>query len=270
VAKKHGLDLFFIYHDDSLFNRYGYKSILTTRHILSIFSYTKCVFAVSEQMVELLKKNGAKKVELLYPIPNGVFPDIAKPVWRTKFSEEINLAFGGLLFDDLHTEILIKTATALNFLSSNLILFTSSGSGLAKELRQKFDNVFFYPSVSVIILFSEFTKNASALLVFYSFKKDAEHRMFSSFPSKFLEYMAVGLPILIIAPEESTLGIWAKKNNWPLYVSDDKEELIISSLVKLKDEKFWNYCKSRCEEMSATVFNPQVIHEVLNEGLFLS
>jgi hypothetical protein len=267
ISQKHKIPLFQIYHDDSLFNEFGKLNLLSRNQIQKIIKASKTIFVVSKPMQELLEQNGATQSIILRPIPKGNLTR-SYAVWKNNYLTEFPIFYSGLIFEDLHTEILGKIGRAAISSKNSFTLVSSISKNFKSEIHFK------CKEISIIDSFSKpddildfFYKNAGVLLVFYSFKLDKEHRMYTSFPSKFCEYSHLGIPILIIAPPESAIGKWAIENEWKAYINTDNEEVIADFLLKLKTQNFWEICSRQCIEVSQTQFNPDSIHKILRDAI---
>ncbi len=267
IATKHEIPFNLFFHDDDIFNKYAEGSLLTQRFIQKIFKTSHCIFAVSKPMIELLKSKGAKKVELLYPIPDGNKIGVVSS-WKERYSENIYLGYAGTYFNDLHFDILKDVTTIISeSQNSKLYLISSISEESKRELSEltcfeqrdsfHFNNELFEFSVNEL----------STHLVFYSFKPDTELRMFTSFPSKFTEYVHLGIPVLIIAPTYSSIGKWAIENNWLAYIGNYSIEELTFMIMKLRSREFWENCSKQSLQIAKSQFSPVDIHTILLDNM---
>jgi len=83
----------------------------------------------------------------------------------------------------------------------------------------------------------ELQKSADVLLLPLAFKPSCREEISVAFPCKMLEYLAVGKPILAIAPKNSFVANFIKRNNVGIVLTSLSEEKIDAAIDKLKDEQ---------------------------------
>ena len=82
-----------------------------------------------------------------------------------------------------------------------------------------------------------------------------------SFPSKLLDFARAGLPIVIIAPQESPVGRWAKQRDWPLFIHEERNAIAFDRVAAiLADEVHWLDAQRRVLAAGAGEFSADVIH----------
>jgi hypothetical protein len=261
LSIKYKLPLHLIYHDDYLFNVYANRNLLSQKMVHQLLHKATAIYAVSRQMAAILTEQGAKNVVLLYPIPEektlmNIEPDL----------KSINVAYSGLVFEDLHKDLLEWLTNQFYRANANLTLISALDEHFTTKLS-KMQGLNLLPYFATNRGLRQFIeKNINVLLVFYAFN-GLEHRMYTSFSSKFLEYCNYGLPVLIVAPRESTLGNWAIKNNWKIYLENLDQDKIQSLLDKLTKIEFWKECSAQSIQMSKTQFNADLIHQIFKTEL---
>ncbi len=266
IATYYRIPLFMVYHDDSIFNEYGKLNLMHRSHISKLINKTNHFFAVCEPMKKLLEKNGIGSCSVLYPIPQGYSGPTKS--WDGVEKTNLNYYNSGLLFEDLHLEILHIFASAAAHNHSTVNLIGRLPSAFEKKLLGKSSLQIHDRFDKTEDLFKHLLKKADVLLVFYSFKLDKEHRMFHSFPSKFAEYCHLGIPILIVAPPESAIGQWAIEHHWKSYVNSDNENDLNEMMKRFKNEGFWNSCKDQSLAAAKSFFDPEKIHAQLSSRIF--
>ena len=211
ISKRYTLPLHMIYHDDSLFNRYERENTLTKSHVKAIVKKVNCFYAVSKPMQTLLIENGAELVKLLYPIPEGNILN-KLPAWKPSFEVNLELCYAGMLLEDAHFDILKKVSDAISY-NGIFTILTNVNPLFEKKISHSLRIKIEKQILNKKELFEYLISNFSSLLVFYSFDSYKEPRMCTSFPSKFCEFVHLGLPIILIAPTYSAIGKWAIENN---------------------------------------------------------
>lgn len=259
ISNHANIPFYLIYHDDNLFDEvYSSCSILTSSETIRIISACKHIFAVSQPMKDLLLKNGAASVSLLYPMPEGV-----RNINRNRNLDK-NLFHIGTIYENIHECIIRKIAKSceINSYKFNLI------ANISNSFRTKFENennINFINQLSQPnSLFDLLIDKADLMIVFYS-DHYQERRSTYSFPSKFVELSHLTIPIIIIAPEQSALGKWCIEHNWLTYSKTEDLESINILIQSLKNDDFWKSCSEQAKLVSDTIFNPINIHlQLLN------
>ncbi len=114
-------------------------------------------------------------------------------------------------------------------------------------------------------LLAHLAAEAHALLVFYP--RDGTPWARTSFPSRLVEYVRLGLPVLIVAPAGSSVHTWAKARDWCLLAEPDDEAAIDRLLASLRDPRV--LARAR-EQAAASGFAPAEIHRRFLAGLLPS
>ena len=257
LKKRSHIPYFLFFHDDHVFNRYGSENLLTSRNVVDILSNSDFIFSVSDQLTNLIREKKYNQVETLFPIPNGIIGDIKE--FGPKNSGELNLAVSGN-FGANHFEMLKRIGKAAKEAGSRFFCLSKLPESCYDQLHWD-DSVIARPMFPTLLELFDFILNEiDALVVFYSFDPINEPRLLTSFPSKFIEYCHLGLPIIIVAPLESSIGNWAQQNNWQSYVQVNDQAMITLLIEKLKDRSFWNKCKEQSLLFANNKFNPDIIH----------
>jgi hypothetical protein len=267
ISKTLTKNIFMFYHDDSLFNEYGKKNVLTQKLTKKLIAITKIFFVVSAEMQHLLERYGAKTI-LLPPLPEQIGPEFKKS-WNERFPQNLTVGFSGSFYPNFHIDVIKVLAKSLESIGGEIRLsLTLEGS--EKIMLQNYS-----PAIKIKPfrktskeLYEFLIKEINVILVFYSFKMELELRMFTSFPSKFIQYCQFGIPILIIAPPESTLGSWCIKNNWLAYVDKMDKKTVSDLVLKLKDKDFWLACSNQALFTAQNQFNPEYIHKIFENNIF--
>ena len=112
-----------------------------------------------------------------------------------------------------------------------------------------------------------FRENTDALVVSYSATSDGMPWTRSSFPSKLIEYCHLGIPIAIVAPEDTALMHWARRNQFPDAFLPADTQGLANFVGRLRDPDF---CRSRGEitlALARSEFDPATIHQHLTNTL---
>lgn len=262
IFKKKYVPFFLFFHDDNIFNRYWADIALTEGHIDKILTEAKYIFSVSRPMATLLETRGGQNTSVLYPIPE-VYKGAIKR-YKTVDNETLNFCYAGLAMR-FQFDIMTRISEAISNIDGKFYCITGELEGFKPcdpetiIVKDKFDTV---AELQQFII-----QNVDVVVVFYSFDLQHEPRMESSFPSKFLEYAQLGLPILLVAPDYSSLGKWAIENNWLSYVATDDMVILIKTLEKFKDSGYWLACQEQVVRIANNQFNPENIHQQLIQYL---
>lgn len=256
ISKKTKTPYYLFFHDDNVFSVYFKSHILHKTHLRKIISDCTHFFVVSESMKQLIINNGSNAVTVLYPIPDG--HDVSKKISDVNF-DDLKFCYSGMLMT-VHYKLIDSLHQCIQKNGVKLVLISNFDENTKLKFTPYKKLEIIYKIEKLQDLFSYFIKKIDVLVIFYSFDMVEEVRALHSFPSKFIEYCHLGIPILIIAPVESAFGTWAKENEWLSYVCNDNPEEISNMINNFKDELFWIKCQNQCLEYAKTEFNPQKIH----------
>ncbi|MDB5287598.1 MAG: hypothetical protein JWR05_2547 [Mucilaginibacter sp.] len=247
--------LFFLfYHDDNIFNRYWHSNLCSSQQLNSVLSKASFIFSVSEQMVELLHNKNTFQTSVLYPLPDS-YKEPAK-TYEMVNNRHLQFCYAGMAMH-IHFNILDNITQAIEQINGQFYCFTGPLDGFQPKYP---DNIVIKDRVAINELQKFIIQRIDVVIVFYSFDLQHEPRMESSFPSKFIEYAQLSIPILLIAPEYSSLGKWALKNNWISYVNSDDPDIIAKSLGEFNNKDYWIKCQQQVVEHINNEFNPEFIH----------
>jgi len=259
LAKQANIPFYLFFHDDNIFNRYFKENILTRKQITRIIENCRHFFVVSEQMKEIISLHGGKNVSVVYPIPDGTFIAHGR---RIK-SEKFNFAISGMLLPYFFEKTVEKINDAVEETDTNIIMIGSFNQDYKDSLQNSSKISFYKKFEELYDLFNFMVEETDVIIVFYSSDTNEEIRSRYSFPSRFVEFCHLGIPVLIIAPQSSAIGKWAVKNAWLSYVDNETKTDLVSIINKLKNPDFRLACVKQCRYFAEMDFNPIKIHNRL-------
>ncbi len=265
LKKRFEVPYYLFFHDDHVFGRSAVGNLLTAANALKVMNYANCIFSVSDPMTEMLLEKGVSNVVTLYPIPEGY--NGPRKDGKLQNNKELQLLSAGSA-GPVHYKFLQRIGRAAHAAQATFHCVSHFESDYYQEFAES--NVIAHSSFPTVKeLFEYIITNIDVLVVFYTFDAEMEPRLLTSFPSKFTEYCHLGLPILIIAPPESTLGKWSKQNNWISYVGVDEAAAITREILNLKDVQYREKCADQSLKFAGSLFNPAFIHAQLEKHLQL-
>jgi len=91
-----------------------------------------------------------------------------------------------------------------------------------------------------------------------------------SFPSRLVDFVQTGLPVVIVAALNTNLGRWAQEHQWPLWIPDETSDATFKDIARrLDDERVWQEASQRSQTLAADEFNATRIHRILVAALQL-
>ena len=129
-------------------------------------------------------------------------------------------------------------------------------------LRQPHNALYNIPNLGAVV--ERIVRTAHVLLLPASFEPQDRRVMEMLFPSKLVDYTAIGLPILVWGPEYSSAVQWARANPRAAVVINDPEGSGISeTLARIASEPHWACAMAeeavRCGERDFSLYNARSI-----------
>src|SRR5579859_1053093 len=165
---------------------------------------------ISPVMAEVYQNECFEPAAVLYPCAGTNAPILRDPperLWRNP-SQPV-LAYGGTVSNPGQAQVLGQVAAVLAGFGGRLLIYGPLTHEQAHAWHLDQPNVElkgFIPSSAMVQAFRE---NADALLIPVSFRPQDRRQALMSFPSKLADYTRAALPLLIVAPQYSSLVKWA-------------------------------------------------------------
>lgn len=219
---------------------------------------------VSPELADKYDIPEAKK-NVLMPMPAG---DAPRAHWKPEYTAKPLLIYAGYVYP-VQMSLFRQLARAIDEAGGRLLILSRKSPEI-EELcgTEPVDSRDLFPTNKEALEFV--SSNAAALLVSYSESVEQMPWITTSFPSKFVEFAHSGLPALIVAPEKSSIGIWAKKRNYPDFFTGDQIACVRAFVENLKSEATWNKKSDLVMQFAQTEFNPDVIQAALEAKLTAS
>jgi glycosyltransferase involved in cell wall biosynthesis len=199
----------------------------------------------------------AEKAKVLFPIPSGNIQSFVE--WQDKFKDSPVVAYAGSLHP-FQISNFLNIASALQKINGTLLLITHPDNPVLIQLLDSYSNVKYQEPFKTNKEVIEFLgKNASCILVSYSFELTQQPWGANSFPSKLVEFSHLGLPVLILAPPNTALSTWAKRHDWLSYLDCMNEEKLLHILQHLKDKDMWKKMAEKARYVCIKEFDPEII-----------
>ena len=112
-----------------------------------------------------------------------------------------------------------------------------------------------------------FRTHATALVVSYSEQTADMPWTRTSFPSKLIEYCHLGVPIVIVAREDTAVVRWARERNFPDVFAPDDAAGFTGYVTRLQDAGFRRERASLARSFASREFDPAAIQRQLEDSL---
>lgn len=110
----------------------------------------------------------------------------------------------------------------------------------------------------------ELCEKATAVIISYAESIDAMPWSRTSFPSKLIEYLHIGLPLALVAPSETAVQLWAKKEGVDSAFQPGEMSQLCLWLSALKNARDWNAAKFTSLDIASGASAPIKIHGELD------
>lgn len=260
-AKRHGLPLVSFFHDwwPDIPRVHSPFRQMIERRFLRLAKESAASLCVCEGMVEAL--GAPPNATVLYPIPcepatarSESRPRVRAPSQPFKTLYFGNLAdYGPMLGDALdaslpHADILLQVRGA-----------NPAWSDARKEQLRRYDRwLDFAPRAEL----DEWLASADAFLVAMVFDRGERRRMETCFPSKLVECVQLGKPIVIWGPEYCSAVRWARDGNKAICVTTpDPAELLRQLKILAATPALVDQLAVAARQASASEFSPSLIQQ---------
>lgn len=238
VAARLGIPLHLIIHDDT-WNPEYLAPALRARIDDAFGLYYRTAssrFCVSRKMERRYAERYGASGEVLLPLrrPDAIEfpsppPHVAEPRCALRF------IFGGSIVSSWMVDALTNLAQVIAPSGGNLVLYGPMSQHLRGRALLAMSNVRhrgFLPSKDFIA-----RSRADGDVMFLPFSFRGEDKLDLSFPSKLTDYTAIGLPILVQAPSDSTVAEWLNENGRPaLLVTEDGPQSLSKAVAILQSD----------------------------------
>lgn len=250
----------FLHDDKSLLNLDYNKKL--KRYDQYICKNASVIWTVSKK---LKIENCDKKHILLYPIPKG---DISIIEHNNSIlsTGKLIVGFSGSIYES-YFRLFQILARVLNRINGELHIITTNVQEAEKELYG-YNNIKFIKSFKYNADAMDYLKNNCSIL-FCGYPDTIKEMpwIVSSFPSKFVEYTHLGLPIILSGPKGTALSDWVEENKWLLYTNEINEDTITELLTNLKVPDFWLKMALQSKRTAIGIFNADKIHNIFEDSI---
>lgn len=206
------------------------------------------VFSVTDNLVKLYLQDLKANYEVLPPIPEGYMVSI--PLKKTD-----TLIYAGSV-DQHHLHLFDQILPVLAIHNYSFIVLTNELEKLS-DLIIRHQNLVVKKSLPTNReALSFIASNASAILVNYGISEAENPDSLHSFPSKFIEYMHLEVPIITLTPKNSPFYKFLKENKWPLILEEPIVENMSIQLSLIKDKLALDNFKNIQKELVDDQYNP--------------
>lgn len=241
VAKHRQLPLHLICHDE-ITNTVMHLPALRNRvnnTFGEAYRQASSRLCVSPYMRDDYRRRFGVDADVLYPSRAVTVPAFDEPPTRlASLPQGLRVAFAGTINSRGHMELLRQLAAVLETQGGKLLLYGPITAASAHSNGLCGTNVELRGMLPSHDLIKALRGEADVLYVPMSFAPEDRLAMKTNFPSKLTDYTAVGLPILIQGPADSSAVRWARENEAVAEVVDESTELV-GSLQRLSQDSGW-------------------------------
>jgi hypothetical protein len=187
---------------------------------------------ISAYMAEVYRNELFAPADVLYPCSDSIAEEYTEPpetVLRHVLCPVVG--FGGTVSEG-QSCVLRTVAQALAGLGGKLLLYGPMSPGRARALGLDLANIELRGLVSSAEMIRAFRQSADFLLIPQSFLEGDHRQTVMSFPSKIADYSSAGRPLLIVAPEYSSLVRWCAGMPAIAEIVTEHDALAVGAAIK--------------------------------------
>ncbi len=261
-SRRYHVPLTVIIHDNpDHFCSSPHSVIKVRKHYNRVISNAHQNWFASPQLSDIFSQSD-KRNSFLPPIPEGWK---GKSEWKPAYAEQPLLVYAGNLWD-VQFSLLAKIADRTDAAGGRLLLIVKKTPAL-ESFFKKYPVMFMNPYNENKTALDYISQNAAALIVSYTETSEMMPWIRTSFPSKFVEYTHLGIPMLIIAPDDSAIAMWAKERQYSDSITPNDMERLSGFIDSLKSKAQWEQKAAISLHYASSEFEPATIQKVFESHL---
>ena len=261
-SRRYGVPLSVIIHDNpEYFCNSLDNAVKTRKHYQRVIKNAHQNWYASPQLADLYNVLN-KKESYLPPIPEGWK---GYSTWLPDYSERPLLVYAGNLWE-VQLPLMRIIANETKVAGGRLMLIVNKNPAVV-EFCNKHQVELMEPFEENNSALDFIAANAAAVLVSYTETSDTMPWIKTSFPSKFVEYTHLGIPILIMAPVDSAVAIWARENNFLDSIPPNDMEGLKEFIESIKLKSRWQQKAASTRQIANSEFNPVTIQKKFESRL---
>lgn len=223
-----------------------------------VFNQSTMILPVSWELANAYNLGSTGKILHLYPISEGNRDKFIE--WNEKFRSFPVIGYAGNIYPS-QIPVIEKIASTIESINGRLLLIVPRQPEVVMLLH-KFPNIDYRePFENNVDAINYLASHVSSILVAYPLDISKMPWVRTSFPSKLVEFCHLGLPILIIASEDTALGRWSLEHNWLSYLNNMDDDKLLSTLSSMTKEKEWRQMSDQSIAVAQGEFNPEYIQK---------
>ena len=258
-----GIPVTCIVHDDAThFEASRGKEVTIRSRQARILRHNHRNWFVSPEQADSMAPKGASK-RVLAPLPEGSL--LTAPEWQPRFAQKPTLYYAGYLWP-AQARLLRLLAPILEKEAAQIVILGRKSpevdalvqDGLASHLP-------LFPTNTEAL--AHLRSNAAGLLVSYTENTSELPWTRTSMPSKLIEYSFLGIPIALVAPEDTSVMKWARKRKLSAAFNPRQEDKLLSWVRSLRAANTWSQASAEWLELSRGEWNPSHLQHLLESSL---
>jgi glycosyltransferase involved in cell wall biosynthesis len=261
TAERHRLPLAGLFLDwfPVMRGHYGHKSTqrILSRRYRELYAACDLAFCTSDGMHEVLGPHPNSHV--IYPMPGR--HRVSEKSWPPS-TEKFRLVYVGSV-QNFYGRMLCSLIEKIEATSDLEIIVVGPNADWPPPILQRAEANGIYlgfksPEEAAGVMVS-----TDALLVVMSFESEHELFMRTSFTTKFLDYVALGKPVVLWGPDYCTPVRVARKHGGAVVVNQNDPDAIISVCRQIARDAGWREQLSHeASRLHQTLFNPDRLQEI--------
>lgn len=259
VARRSNCPLAVILHDQvELWEQFRDRpdvQVRVRRELEAVLGHADAVYPVTDDLAAVYGPSVSAKARHLIPIPPS--HDASPAEWRNDYTRPHLVITGSL--HPFQRPTLEALAGALAPLGGRLTAITHSPHEPFAELVAAHPNLTLRPAFPTSAEARAFcSEHASAILVSYAF--DEQPWAATSFPSRLVEGVQLGLPVWLVAPPHAAASTWARSAGWTSHTETLDPGALSAEIAALATPDGWARRADESRRAAEGVFDPETIH----------